>query len=285
LDVREASKILADLGDDPEFLEKELQRHDPIYEALIEIFEVRPGSKVLELGCGTGAVTTKLAQRTGPKTEIIAIDVNRGMLTVAKEKKRRLGLSNVDFRLMNMEDLNFPDETFDFVISSFGVCCCFFYNQALGESYRVLKHGGKLAFSQDGPNRYGAEELVERVFSKFKTNKPSETLAKKIEANELHESLTSKYQGRHQDPFAVLALMQEVGFRDVECLTRYFRISFRTPAEYLDYSMFNSLGFREMGPRKQGEFRRDCIAALKAIFMTDEGLVANQEVLQFTGTR
>ena len=135
--VQEAFRILAELGDDPNALEKEAQRHDPLYEELIHRSEILLGSKVLELGVGTAILAVKLAQRIGSRGRIYGIDVNPKMLKVAEEKKERLGLPNLDFKEMRMERLQFPDNNFDHVISNFGVCCAFNYDKTLSEAHRV----------------------------------------------------------------------------------------------------------------------------------------------------
>ncbi len=281
MNVEEAFLVLAKLGDNPEFLEKELQRHDPLYEELIQYAKVKPESSVLELGCGTGAIAIKLAQRMGPRGKVLGVDVNRRMLETAKEKRKKLGLRNLDIKIMTMENLDLPDNMFDSAISSFGVCCCFHYDRTLREAYRVLTPGGTLSFNQDGPNGIDKDQIVDRIFTRYKPSNPSQTLKKKREANALHERLTKRYR----DPFKVLALMRQVGFGNAKSFIKYFTMAFPTIDEYLDYYFFDSLTYAELDKRKQQELRRKCSAALKATVTANQGLAVNQEVVYFTGQK
>ena len=170
--MKEAFQILAELGDDPESLEREVQRHDPLYEELIRKAGVLPGSSVLELGTGTAVVAVKLVQRIGPMGKMVGIDVNQRMLKMAEEKKHRLGLSNLEFFEMKMEELRFPDNSFDHVISNFGVCCSFYPDKTLREAHRVLRPGGRLTYNHEGPNETELSKIFGRIFSKYKTRIP-----------------------------------------------------------------------------------------------------------------
>ncbi len=278
MDVHEAFQILAELGDDPESLEREAQRHDPLYEELIRRAGILPGSKVLELGVGTAIMAVKLAQRIGSRGRICGIDVNPRMLKVAKEKKRTLGLSNVEFKKMRMEKLQFPDNSFDHVISNFGVCCAFNYETTLREAYRVLRPRGKLTYNHEGPRETDPSRVFWKTFSKHKVKNPSRTLRKKREAM----ALQSKMIGNYTDPFVVLSKMQRMGFRNPEASITSLTLVFRSIEEYMDYQLMGSLEYAEIGRERQAKFARDCSAKLRKL-LTDDGLVDNGDIVFFSG--
>ena len=278
MDVEEAFQIIAEMGDDPESYENELTRHDGAYEELIRRAGILHGSRVLELGCGTGPVTVKLAQRLGPKGYVAGIDVNQEMLKIAKEKKDRLGLLNLELTEMNMEKLRFPDNSFDHVISSFGICCCFYYDKTLREACRVLRPGGKITYNHEGPRSSDASQAFDRIFAKYKTYNPSEKLKKKREADSLQSGMWDKYG----DPFIAVPQMRKVGFKNPEASIAGFSLVFQTPEEFIDYSVAGSLEFSEMGPRDQAKFRKECSDALKE-FLVEEKLVTNEPLIFYTG--
>ncbi len=165
----EAFEILAEVGDDPEPYEKGLERIRTIYDGLLKKARLSRASEVLDLGTGTGPIAIESAHRVGPKGRVLGIDVNKRMLRIARGKNSKLGLRNLDFRLMNMEDLAMKDGMYDNVVSSFGICCCFHYDRTLSEAFRVLKNGGSITFSQAGPRHTAQEAVFEKILAKYKT--------------------------------------------------------------------------------------------------------------------
>lgn len=278
MDVREAFQILAELGDDPESLEREAPRHDPLYEDSVRRAAILPGSKVLELGVGTAIMSVKVAQRIGSKGRIIGIDVNPRMLKVAEEKKRSLGLANFELKKMRMERLRFPDNSFDHVISNFGICCAFNYDKTLTEAYRVLRPGGKLTYNHEGPRQTEASKIFNETFSKYKTKTPSRRLRKKRQATSIH----SKMLGNYTDPFVVLSKMERIGFRTPEASITTLTLVFGRIEEYLDYWLVGNLEYQEISRDRQARFARDCSAKLGKL-VTEDGLVDNSDVVFFSG--
>jgi len=109
---------------------------------LIEAAGVRPGGRVLDVACGTGAVTRVLSQRVGPQGTVVALDINPGMLAVARSVAPG---PNIEWREGSAISMPLPDGTFDNVLCQQGLQ--FFPDKpaALSEMRRVLKSGGRLA--------------------------------------------------------------------------------------------------------------------------------------------
>ncbi|WP_167908188.1 class I SAM-dependent methyltransferase [Thermococcus sp. CX2] len=98
--------------------------------------------KVLEIGVGTG----KNLPYYPKDVEVIGIDFSRGMLEKAERRRKELGLENVKLLLMDAQNLEFEDNTFDTVVSTFVFCTVPDPVKGLKEAYRVLKPGGKAIF-------------------------------------------------------------------------------------------------------------------------------------------
>jgi ubiquinone/menaquinone biosynthesis C-methylase UbiE len=84
---------------------------------LCDAARIAPGQRVLDVACGTGALTVAAAARVGPGGAVIGLDANPQMLAVAR-RKHPAGIEWIDGRA---EALPFPDASFDAVASQFGL--------------------------------------------------------------------------------------------------------------------------------------------------------------------
>lgn len=100
---------------------------------------IQPGQRVLDVACGTGALAREIAERIGPTGHVAGVDRNSGMLAVARELA-----PHVEWREAVAEALPFADQSFDAVVSQFGLM--FFTDKllALREMLRVLVPGGRV---------------------------------------------------------------------------------------------------------------------------------------------
>jgi ubiquinone/menaquinone biosynthesis C-methylase UbiE len=113
---------------------------------LVEAADIVPGQHVLDIASGRGAVFFPSAERVGPTGQIVGIDFADEMVNATNEDAVRRGLI-AQVRIMDAEQLEFPDGAFDHVLCGFGVMHFPNQDRALGEFLRVLKPGGRLAVS------------------------------------------------------------------------------------------------------------------------------------------
>lgn len=113
---------------------------------LVEQAALQPGQRVLDVACGTGAVTQLVAQQVGPTGQVVGLDLTPGMLAIARTRPAATTAS-IEWQEGSAEALPFPDASFDVVLCQQGVQ--FFPNRvaALREMRRVLVPGGKLRLS------------------------------------------------------------------------------------------------------------------------------------------
>jgi O-methyltransferase/aklanonic acid methyltransferase len=111
-------------------------------EHLVERMSLKPGMRVLDVATGTGAVLLPAARRAGQEGHVIGIDLSGAILRQAEQNARVAGLTNVAFRKMDAEHLDFPDRTFDAATCAFAIFLFPDMNGAMREIYRVCKPGG-----------------------------------------------------------------------------------------------------------------------------------------------
>jgi len=137
---------------------------------LIELGGIKKGIKVLEIGCGTGVFTKKIAE-TG--ADILAVDISSYL--ISKARKNLQGYPNVTFYVADAENLNLREEYFDSVVG-ISVLHHLNFKPALLEIRRVLKRGGRIVFTE--PNMLNPQIMLERKIKsigKLLYNSPDET--------------------------------------------------------------------------------------------------------------
>jgi len=102
----------------------------------------QPGQKLIELGCGPGFYSCKLAERF-PEINVVGIDQSPKQLAWAREKRNQLGLGNCRFKSDNVLELSLPAESFDVLIASRLFTVLPNRRRAVAEMHRVLAPGGR----------------------------------------------------------------------------------------------------------------------------------------------
>lgn len=111
----------------------------------------RAGMRVLDVACGDGEPALSIARVVRPTGRVVGIDLSERMIGVACERAKDAQLSNVDFQVMDAEELTFPDASFDLVTCRFGLQIVTDPDAAIRESLRVLKPGGRIVATVWGP--------------------------------------------------------------------------------------------------------------------------------------
>jgi ubiquinone/menaquinone biosynthesis C-methylase UbiE len=118
---------------------------------LVDQTDPRPGQTILELAAGPGETGFLTAERLGADGRLISTDVSPGMVDAARRGAEARGLGNVEFRVMDAQHIELPDDCVDAVLSRFGVMLMPDPGAAVREAKRVLRDSGRLAYAVWGP--------------------------------------------------------------------------------------------------------------------------------------
>ena len=224
---------------------------------LLELLRPSPGSKLLDVGTGTGAVALQARAWVGAEGQVTGSDVAMAMVELAKQSAAERGIAGITFCRMDGERLDFPDASFDTVTCAFSLFQFPDMSQALAEMWRVLKPGGRLGLSNWGPGFFSPVASLQRdLFREFG----------------LRPLLTNPISLR---PDALEKMLHKVAFTAVELLEESDKVWFENPAEVwafnLDMGPFPVMLRRQLTVGQRRELER-CLTRNLQDLMTDRGI-------------
>jgi O-methyltransferase/aklanonic acid methyltransferase len=198
---------------------------------LVEIVQPKEGSRVLDVATGRGAILFPVVKRLGNNGYVIGIDISPAMVKETTYEITQLGFTNVEASIMDVEDMHFPDGSFDYVLCGFGLAFFPQLGRALSECRRVLSSGGRFAATcfVDGENLG-----FPWVRSWLSANLPPQILQKVI---------SQIAKPRLADPWLktpeLKSVISEAGFKDVEVFSEEAEFVFDSVEEW--WAMLNSI--------------------------------------------
>jgi SAM-dependent methyltransferase len=248
----------------------------PVAQHLVELAEVKEGDRVLDVATGIGEPAVTAARRVGARGHVIATDIAPGMLEIGRERAAELGLSNIEFREADAEDLDLPDQEFDAALSRFGLMFFPDLGEALQRIRRSLVPGGRFAAAV-----WGAAERT-----------PFLSLAFVAVARELR--LPPPGPGV-PGPFSLADRerledsLREAGFTDVRSEVIKVSTPFESAAEYVAYMRAIAAPIKNALARET-EHRREEVwdavgEAVRSLAGSDGSVELGGEVIDVVGSR
>jgi ubiquinone/menaquinone biosynthesis C-methylase UbiE len=122
-----------------------------VSERLVELARIEYGHKVLDLACGYGEPSITAALKTHPSGSVLGIDISIGLLSIAKNRARTHGLTNILFERENVEKIELPKSYFNAVLCRWGLMFFQDIESTMRKVYDSLVSGGKFAVAVWGP--------------------------------------------------------------------------------------------------------------------------------------
>lgn len=190
---------------------------------LLELLRPSPGSKLLDVGTGTGAVALQANAWVGAEGHVTGSDIATAMVKLAKQSAAKQGMTGITFCQVDGEQLDFPDASFDTVTCAFSLFQFLDMHRALAEMWRVLKTEGRLGLSNWGEGYFSPVASLQRdLFREFG----------------LRPLLANPITFR---PDTLQSLLHEAAFTDVELIEETDEVWFRDPEEVWAFNL-------DMGP-------------------------------------
>lgn len=121
----------------------------PVLDGVLDRAAIKPGARVLDIGCGTGTSTLRAAQIAGTDGHVDGIDISEPML--AQARANAVGTSNLDFQTADAANYGFMPRTYDDVISRFGVMFFVDPGKAFANIRSAMKPGARITMAAWGP--------------------------------------------------------------------------------------------------------------------------------------
>lgn len=195
----------------------------PIAEGLVDALRLMPGERVVDVGCGRGAVTFPAARAVGDGGSVTAVDIAPGMVELTRRAAEEGGYRQVRTAVVAPDDLGLPDGCADVVASSLVLFFAPEPDATLRAWLRLLVPGGRLGLATFGPE----DPTWERVEQLFRPYLPPQLL----------DARTSGEAGPFASDEGMEELCRSCGARDVRTELAQVPVRFRDAAQWRAFSM------------------------------------------------
>ncbi len=235
----------------------------PVSVTMVDALALQPGDRVLELAAGPGDTGFMAAELVAPGGTLITSDGAEAMLAVARERAQAAGLSNVEFRQLELEWIDMSAASVDAILCRWGIMLIVDPAAAALEIRRVLRPGGRAAFAVwDNPKLNPWATIPGRVMIELGHSEPPDPQAPGM--------FTLAAPGR------LAELLETAGFTEVRIkpvtLERRYATSDDFVAETVEMSPLFSAVYAELDASAQAEVVQRVIAAA-AQFTAPDGSV------------
>jgi SAM-dependent methyltransferase len=237
----------------------------------------KPGERVLDVGCGTGATAIPFAAAVAPGGQVTGVDISEPMLGQARQNVASAGAENITLVLADAQVHRFPPDSFDLLISRFGVM--FFADPvtAFTNLYAGLRTGGRLCMAVWA-------SMAENVHWQIPFDIAVKHLGAPAPADPREPGPMA-----FRDPAYLRDILSKAGFAEIDIAPQGFKIAGRTARSEAEHAAMFGPAWRLMEEKQASEAARQAIIteteAGFAPYMTADGLHLPGTVLIAKATR
>ena len=239
---------------------------------LVDLSGLDVGDEVLDVATGRGALLFPAAAKVGRTGHVTAIDFSPDMVRETAKDIESRKISHAEIRQMDAEQMNLPNDSFDWVMCGFALWMFAEPVRVLQEFYRVLKRGGRVALStwaSDNPSQTWCNEVL-RPFVYAPAAK----------------ELPAKFDSRFDTPLQLETALRQVGFANTQISVKEKDFVYADEEQY--WSSLWSSGWRrqleKMTPELLEQARSAVIQKLQK-FKKPDGFHKLNRVLFAYGTK
>lgn len=193
-----------------------------IAQLLVDAVNPRPGERALDVGCGRGAVTTRLAGAVRPGGHVTGIDLSARMLQALGADLKAGGYGDVELHQRDASDPGLPPSSYDVVTASLVIFFLPDAGAALRAWHEVLRPGGRLGLTTFGTR----DEVRNAIDRQFAPHVPPAVL----------DARTSGQSGPFSSAASTSALVTDAGFVDTDTREVTFPVRYASPEHWHDWS-------------------------------------------------
>lgn len=251
----------------------------PLVQRMVAFAALKPGERLLDVGCGTGIIANQGARRVGPRGKVAGLDISEGMLVRARAEAARLGIDGwVEYEVGDAEALHYANDAFDCITCLFTIMHLPEAEKAAADMYRVLSRGGRaiIGLGAGAPwNLRGLAHRFTRVLDKLEERRGllvacpdllNGLVRKHFHVVEKH-TVPARWAGDPRQ--AVARLLEGAGFRDIRYDWEGNVASFADPEEFWDvqntYSSFARQRLIEAPPEAVAKIRTEFLETCEAV--------------------
>jgi SAM-dependent methyltransferase len=222
------------------------------------------GERVLDIGCGTGATAIPFAAAVAPGGHVTGVDISEPMLAQARQNIAASGADNVTLVLADAQVHRFPPDSFDLLISRFGVMFFADPAAAFGNLFAGLRSGGRLCMAVWA-------SMAQNVHWQIPCDIAVKHLGPPAPADPREPGPMA-----FRDPAYLRGILSTAGFAEIDIAPQGFKITGQTARSEAEHAAMFGPAWRLMEEKQASEEARQAIIAETeaafAPYMTAEGL-------------